>query len=248
MIFMKRFSYFVILLFIYSCAGTDFYKRQYLQGRYVDKIEKPYIHVQKNSNEQHFELKEFPLHAENNSHVFINEISDNKKQIIVLPDSTKKDSIVKVNNQFKFFESDSSKYENLRFLDNVNEENAQRTFNYYLKQAGLRLAVYYFYRLVVSIIAAVFIFNLSTLALNHFTLVVLVVILLLSLMFSMLFLYRTFETLIDADRIRSKFIWVRNNGWFYFLLGLSILFMFTSLYLLMVLGIYSFFQFFDYFF
>jgi hypothetical protein len=245
---MKRFSYLFILLIIYSCAGTDFYKRQYLHGRYADKIEKPHLNNQNNNHDNKFELKEFPLQAESNAQIYPNESLVIEHQIETLPDTSKKDSLIEINNQFKLFETDSMKYANLQFLESVNEENAQRTFNYYLKKAGVRLAVYYFYRLVVSIIAAVFLFNFSTLAFSSFTLVVLGMILLLSLMFSMLFLYRTFETLIDADRIRSKFLWVRNNGWFYFLLGLSILFMFASLYLLMVLGVFSFFQFFDKFF
>lgn len=245
---MKRLPFLFILLLIYSCSGTNFYKRQYLHGKYADKIEKPYLNVQKNNYNNEFELQEYPLKADGKAPVYPNEILVNKKQIVFLPDTSFKDSLIKINNQFKLFESDSSKYANLQFLENVNEENAQQTFNYFLKQAGIRLAIYYFYRLVVSIITAVFLFNFTTLALSPFTLVVLGIILLISIMFSMLFLYRTFETLIDADRIRSRYLWVKNNGWFYFLLGLSTLFMFTSLYLLMVLGVFSFFQFFDNFF
>lgn len=160
-----------------------------------------------------------------------------RKELNLNTETNKIDTLKKVNNLFKNFESDSTETDELKFK-NINKDNVQSTFNYTLKQAGVRLTIFYLFRAFLSVISLIALFNLSVATASATSIFLLVLSFLLGILFSTLFLYKTFDLLIFADRIRVKYNWLKNQGWYYFLLGLSILFIFATLYWLMIMGVY----------
>ncbi|MFN4233737.1 MAG: hypothetical protein ACK4IK_02900 [Bacteroidia bacterium] len=239
---MRLLKIFSLVIVISACSTNNFYKRHYLKGIYKDKIETIYKADNIDYSQNTYELTEYPISAEKKSNeVFvpttIQQVLINRKELSLNIDTNKIDTLKKVNNLFKNFESDSTEIDESKFK-NINKENAQSTFNYTLKQAGVRLTIFYLFRAFLSVISLIVLFNLSIATASATSIFLLLISFFLGILFSTLFLYKTLDLLVFADRIRVKYNWLKNQGWYYFLLGLCILFIFTTLYWLMIMGVY----------
>ncbi len=227
----KAYSIAFFLLFIYSCGSSSFYQRQYLSGRYVDKIDKPDKLIPNKTIE--FNLHEFPLSADVNNDVFISEIYEDTIPKIVSDTTNKK---VEINHDdIIYFSSDTLKSikKNEKAII-VDESKQQLIFNDKLKRAAFKIFLSWLIR-ILGFVCVFFYILFATVA----SIIVFAILLLLILFASLLHNYLAFSILLDADKMRAKNPELQNLGWFYFLLGLNIYLILIALYYLVWMLFYG---------
>lgn len=233
----KAYSIIFFLLFIYSCGSTSFYKRQYLSGRYSDKISKPEkASVIKTID---FQLHEYPLSADANNDAFISEIYEDTIPKIIADTSNKKSEANQ--DDIIYFSPDTlnsiKKNEKTIIVD---ESKQQLIFNDKLKRAAFKIFISWLIR-ILGFVGVFFyiIFSGSFLFSTVASVIVFGLLILLILFASLLYNYYAFSILLDADKMRARNPELRNLGWFYFLLGLNIYFILIALYYLVWMLFYG---------
>jgi ABC-type multidrug transport system fused ATPase/permease subunit len=233
----KAYSIIFFLLFIYSCGSSSFYQRQYLSGRYSDKISKPEkASVNKTSE---FHLQEYPLSADVNNDVFISEIYEDTIPKIVSDTTNKKAETNQ--DDITYFSPDTlnSIKKNEKVCD-VADSKQQMIFNDKLKRAAFKIFLSWLIRILGFVgIFFYILFSGSFLFGTVASIIVFGIILLLILFASLLYNYYAFTILIDADKMRLKNPGIKNLGWLYFLLGLNIYFIFVAFYYLVWMLFYG---------
>jgi hypothetical protein len=220
----------VVLLLLYACSSTSFYQRQYLSGRYVDKIDKP-EKVNSNTSSE-FNLQEFPLSADLKSNISVLEINEDTIPKTAV-DTTKNNTEAK-QDEVIYFSPDTLK--NIKKDDNrviVPDYKQQLIFNDKLKRAATKIFLSWLIRIggFIGIFLYV-IFSGPMLFSTVASIVVFGILLLLILFASLVHNYLAFSILLDADKMRAKNPELQNLGWYYFLLGLNIYFILIALYYL----------------
>ncbi len=233
----KAYSIIFFLLFIYSCGSSSFYQRQYLSGRYSDKISKTEkASVIKTSE---FHLQEYPLRADVNNDVFISEIYEDTIPKIV-SDTTNKKAEINQDDIIYFSPDTLNSIKKNEKTIIVDECKQQVIFNDKLKRAAFKIFLSWLIRILGFVGIFFYIlfsgpFLFGTVA----SIIVFAILLLLILFASLLHNYYAFSILLDADKMRARNPELRNLGWFYFLLGLNIYFILIALYYLVWMLFYG---------
>lgn len=227
----------IFLLFLYACSSSSFYQRQYLSGRYVDKIDKPDKASPNTSSE--FNFQEFPLSADLKSNVSVFEINEDTIPKTAL-DTTKNNTEAK-QDEVIYFSPDTLK--SIKKDDNrviVADYKQQLIFNDKLKRAATKIFLSWLIR-IAGFIGMFFyvVFTGSMLFSTVASIVVFGILLLLILFASLVHNYLAFSILLDADKMRAKNPELRNLGWYYFLLGLNIYLILIALYYLVWMLFYG---------
>lgn len=237
-------TYFIIitLLFIYACSSTSFYQRQYLSGRYVDKIEKPDKINSNKTNE--LILHEYPLNADLKSNFIIHEINEDTIPKTAV-DTTKSNTEAK-QDEVIYFSPDTLK--NIKKEDYkavVLDYKQQLIFNDRLKQAGFRILYSWLLRVLGIILMIILVVSSATAMTTIPNLLFLGVLMLLIMLLSLFQNYRAFKILMEADKMRIQTPTLRNLGWYYVLSGLNFYLILVALYYLFWLLFYGVIMFFS---
>ncbi len=236
--FIKRASFSIfLLLFLYSCSSTSFYQRQYLSGRYSDKISKPEKASLIKTSE--FNLQEYPLSADVNGGISILESYEDTIPKIIA-DTTNKKAETNQDDTIYFSPDTLNSIKKNEKVSDVADSKQQMIFNDKLKRAAFKTFLSWLIRIAGFIGLFLYVaFSGPMLFGTIASIVVLGILLLLILFASLLYNYFAFSILLDADKMRARNPELKNLGWFYILLGLNIYFVLVALYYLVWMLFYG---------
>jgi hypothetical protein len=217
-----------LLLFFFSCSSDRFAKRQYLSGRYVDKIEVP---VKSNSvKTEEFILEEYPLTADGGERD--------------LPVETIKDSICNIQTEASFLQSNTLDNKNnsfradelfsppkLNVSGKLYEENSQEAFDEKLKKAAIKTVIAGLLCLISMIGMYVFFLVILPLIISGSTLpfVLFMIVSLLLILAKIFLVLASFKSLSEARKIAENNKDIKNKDWTYVVMAANVI---VSLYIL----------------
>lgn len=240
----KNISVFLSLVFLFSCSSNSFYQRQYLKGRYVDKIHMPVNNNSKKYSE--FKLQEFTLSADNGEtelSIIFNEDTIPK----VLADST---SAIKANGNKSpsnnedviYFSPDSLLKINKSEVNKVIEEpDLQEKFNAQKKRLSRYVLFSWIFRLLFYV-GIITILISSTIS-SSFVFPLMLLSFIITCVFwsiSILYNYRAFREILEIEKlIYNKLKAIKNKAWYYLLFIINFYITIVALIFLLVLLLYS---------